>query len=167
MKVFSYTTTMSLRPLKPEDESIVKDWLESYLQQHLAWWQVAFEVEAAYSLAALIEKDWQGLIKPFNDAHAFVQVFEDERGLLGIVEAQIQKDFAFDINVGVLAWIYVAEHARGQGIADGLLQAALDWMKEQKAQGKMVNVTAQNEAAVKLYQKQGFKLIDYRMLGKL
>lgn len=158
---------MPLRSLKPQDESIVKVWLESYLLQHLAWWQAAFEVEAAYSLAALIEKDWQGLVKQIDDANAFVQVFEDERGLLGIVETQLQKDFAFDINVGVLAWIYVAEHARGQGLADALMQAALNWMKEQNAQGKIVNVTAQNEAAVKLYQKHGFKLMDYRMLGKL
>jgi len=158
---------MPLRPLKPEDESLIKDWLESYLQQHLAWWQAAFEIEAVYSLDALIEKDWQGLIKQSHDAKAFVEVFEDERGLLGIVEAQIQKDFAFDIQVGVLAWIFVSENVRGQGLADILMKAALGWMKQNNAQGKIVNVTAQNEAAVKLYKKHGFKLMDYRMLGNL
>ena len=42
-----------------------------------------------------------------------------------------------------------------------------DWMKENAVSGREVFVTADNRAAVKLYEGFGYRMIDYRMLGAM
>ena len=69
------------------------------------------------------------------------------------------------ILVGVLSWLYVAEVARGTGVSSRLMDAADTWMSAQGVQGREVFVTSENVAAIGLYERFGYRVVDARMLG--
>lgn len=58
--------------------------------------------------------------------------------------------------------IGTAKHAQGQGVANTLMMAVADDCQQQGAQRLLLEVRADNEPAIKLYQKHGFFQIDQR-----
>lgn len=51
---------------------------------------------------------------------------------------------------------------RRQGLAQGLLQAAFDWARQNQRQAVWLEVRAGNDAAIHLYRKTGFVHISTR-----
>ena len=109
-------------------------------------------------------RDWQELIGADSDRQ-WVRV-AGERRAQGIVFAQKRQDRYMGFEVGALSWIYVDEATRGQGVSTALMTAAGDWMTAQGVRGREVFVTAQNTAAVRLYERHGYQVVDHRMLGR-
>ena len=66
---------------------------------------------------------------------------------------------------GYIGLIYVVENYRRQGIAEKILKSLFDWFKEQDVWEAMLRVYHDNDAAVKAYEKIGFKtgLIEMKM----
>jgi ribosomal protein S18 acetylase RimI-like enzyme len=67
----------------------------------------------------------------------------------------------FRVPTGRRAWIedmVVDEQARGQGIGEALLRAAIDLAEERGAQGIGLTSRESREAANRLYQRAGFQL---------
>ena len=153
---------LSIRTLRPEDAPVVKSWLRTYLTEHLTWWQEAYGRTPEGSLNELVEKNWHNLLEA-RLGQQFVQVVDGP--LSGIVFAEKRQEAYMGFNIGVLSWIYVEPAARRQGVSHRLMKAAHEWMDEQGVQGRQVFVTAANEAAVKLYQRHGYRVADYRMLA--
>ncbi len=114
------------------------------------------------SLDELVEKNWHNLLEASLSGQ-FVQVVDEP--LSGIVFAEKRQEPYMGFDIGVLSWIYVDPAARGQGVSRRLMEAAHAWMDEQGVRGRQVFVTATNEAAVKLYQRYGYSVVDYRMLA--
>lgn len=85
--------------------------------------------------------------------------------VLGVVMANLRTDRYLGIELGVLSWIYVAEAARGQGVANILMEAADHWMHEKGVEGREVFVTEANHTAIRLYERFGYQVTDSRMLG--
>jgi ribosomal protein S18 acetylase RimI-like enzyme len=52
--------------------------------------------------------------------------------------------------------MWVAPFARGRGVGDALVTAALDWARERKASGVALAVLEGNERALALYRRHGF-----------
>lgn len=156
---------MTMRALKSSDESVVTPWLRDYLQVHRAWWSAAYGTEPQVSLADLAAHNWQDLLDARENPEVFVGVLESELNPIGIVQAQIAEESYLGVKAGILNWIYVDADFRGQGAADALLNAAHDWMTQQGAVVRQVFVTAENSAAVRLYERHGYAVIDYRMLA--
>ena len=154
----------NLRPLEPTDETTVKAWLEPYLTQHLTWWTAAYGTTPRHSLETLVDREWDDLGNKSRTAEGFVCVAEDT-GPLGVVYAALREDRYMGILVGVLSWLYVAEVARGTGVSSRLMDAADTWMSAQGVQGREVFVTSENVAAVGLYERFGYRVVDARMLG--
>ncbi len=155
---------MELRELGITDETSLKRWLRPYLEEHLAWWTVAYGSAPRYQIDDLIDRDWAELISASRTSEHFVRVAEAAQPL-GIVYAGLRTDRYMGITLGVLSWIYVAEEARGQGVSSHLMAAAEAWMKERGVAGREVFVTTQNHAALRLYERFGYRPVDSRMLG--
>ena len=58
--------------------------------------------------------------------------------------------------------VAVAPHAQGQGIGRGLLNALIDQARERDATSLLLEVRADNDAAIKLYSARGFERIAVR-----
>ena len=155
---------MKLRHLAPTNETTVKAWLEPYLTQHLTWWTTAYGAAPRHSLEMLVNREWDDLFVKSRAAEGFVCVAETTEPL-GVVCASLREDRYMGITVGVVSWLYVAEAARGTGVSGHLMDAADGWMRAQGAQGREVFVPSENAAAVKLYERFGYRVVDARMLG--
>ncbi len=55
-----------------------------------------------------------------------------------------------------LAAIWVAPGARGKGVGGALVEAALDWGRDQGAERAVLEVLEENLAAIDLYRRMGF-----------
>ncbi|WP_139492180.1 GNAT family N-acetyltransferase [Brevibacillus dissolubilis] len=67
---------------------------------------------------------------------------------------------------GCINEIFVEPAFRGQRVAHLLMQAGEDWFASKGLSRGQVFVTANNPAAVKLYESFGYVIADYRMLKK-
>ena len=61
------------------------------------------------------------------------------------------------VTVAILESMYVRDGARGRGVGTRLVQAFLGWAEERGAQWTSVNAYAANEAAIRLYDRLGFR----------
>lgn len=76
---------------------------------------------------------------------------EGER-VVGFIAGHLTRRFGCD---GELEWINVAGESRGQGIADQLMVALMEWFQQQNANVICVNVAPDNLAARRLYARHG------------
>jgi GNAT superfamily N-acetyltransferase len=156
--------TAELRTLHQDDGSTVREWLKAYLGEHLTWWAKAYGNRPQSSLEELVQRDWDRLLEASTADTSIVRIAEASYPV-GIVSAHLQVEGYLGFTIGVLAWIYVDPLARGQGVADSLMNAAGNWMSEQGVRGRQVYVTIANSAATRLYERHGYRSIDYRMLS--
>jgi ribosomal protein S18 acetylase RimI-like enzyme len=79
---------------------------------------------------------------------------EDGSGPSGIVRG------AFDSADGDVVWLlsmWVDPRARGKGIADGLVAAAIEWARTRQARVVRLDVPKDNAHARALYERNGFR----------
>ncbi|KPL91129.1 GNAT family N-acetyltransferase [Herpetosiphon geysericola] len=63
--------------------------------------------------------------------------------------------------IWILNDLFVAEHARGQGVASGLLNASRDWAISTKSKGLVLETEVTNVQAQRLYEQHGWqKTVD-------
>ncbi len=67
---------------------------------------------------------------------------------------------------GEVSDVWVDPEARSQGIGEALVQAGLDWMRDQGARSIEVQVLIQNEGSLRFFERLGFRL-EYRALRLL
>ncbi|GGJ27688.1 GNAT family N-acetyltransferase [Deinococcus roseus] len=152
-----------LRPLTAQDQSVVQNWLEVYIRQHIAYWEEAYQTAAQSNPAEVATQQWQDLLKASEDPQQFVRVYGEKP--LGIIQGAIRQDPYLGVPLGQLSWLYVDAESRGLGVPDPLIASLLEWFAEKEVAGRVVYVTAANAAAVRVYERNGFRTIDYRMLG--
>ena len=157
--------SLTFRRLVDADEPAVRGWLQAYLEEHVAWWLRARGIDAdAAALVAergLVKRDWQELL--VARAADFVQVAERDGEPVGIVRAALREDPYLGLDQGVLQWVAVAPAARGQGIGAELVARALQWFDAHGVSAELF-VSAPNVAAVRAYERAGFRPADSRML---
>ena len=101
-----------------------------------------------YDIGALIEGE-----------NSRVMVAEDDGVIVGSGYARIRESKAhlthdFDAYLG---FMYVASTHRGQGINQLVIQALISWGKSQGMQEFYLEAYADNNSALKAYEKMGFK----------
>jgi len=88
---------------------------------------------------------------------------------VGYLLANISADFLFDVTERfcMISDLFVMPEFRRNGIGKRLV---LEFLKKTKAKGfasVRLNVLPENETAIKLYQKLGFRIFMYGMTGNL
>lgn len=160
--------------LQVADRIVVTGWLDEYLAWHIGEWSrlaglawSSQQVEAHVRRHGLAERDWTELIEASQNPDHFVHVSRQDGRPQGLVYARSRMDPFLKQWVGQLAWIYVDPNRRGTHLADDLMAAANQWMRDRGLRHAEVFVTAANRGAVKLYERAGYRLADFRMFAPL
>lgn len=156
------------------DRPAVYAWLRSFLRWHLHTWSRAAgmawtedEVDQHIDQNGLVERDWDELAAAAADQAQLVAVVREAGRAVGIIHAGERTDRYLQLPRGVVHWIFVEPVSRGMGVGDLLLEASATWMKQRGLHAAEVFVTADNAAAVKLYRRGGFEVVDHRMIARL
>lgn len=111
-----------------------------------------YAVDMSYMTTNVIQSR---AIKNGYDPESSVGVFENEN-LVGFtlvgIDKHIEKPAAFDIMTGII------KDYRGQGIASQMFDFIKPTLKKKKIQQFFLEVLKENDAAIRAYQKTGFKI---------
>ena len=162
-------------PLDDDDVHTAWPWLQTHLRWHLRHWSdhvglgwTDDDIEKRFSEGRLIHQEWTQIRTNADADDGFVEVARnDDDRAVGLVFAEARHDRYLGQKIGVLSWIFVDDAYRGTGVGRALMDHALSWMREQGLAGAEVFVTAGNVGAVKRYLRDGFKVVDHRMLVDL
>ncbi len=102
------------------------------------------------------EADWRLRLRPENGMAAVAFLGEDAVGTIG---AHLPEDA--DDPLLVAAW--VRADARGKGVGDALVAEVLDWSREGGYEQVYLRVADGNQAARKLFLRNGFTSTGIRM----
>ncbi len=72
----------------------------------------------------------------------------------GVIRATINPGHP---DIAYLISMWVAPEARGQGIGEALIEAVADWARSQGLKQLALDVSDDNEPAIVLYRRKGFK----------
>lgn len=139
--------TISVRPLAPVDYEALRDIRLEALRRHPEFFAADLAQEEAAS-----REEWLARLSSAVTLGGFL----DGRlcGLLVLARPSRPK-LAHTGEVGAM---YVREEARGAGLADALMHAAIDLASREMEQLKLT-VNAQNARAVRFYERHGFREI--------
>jgi len=99
-----------------------------------------------------------------NLAEVFVAEHEGEIIASGFVRIEDEEEFRKHDRIAYLGFMYVKERYRGKAVNKKILDALLDWSKSKGIHEVLLEVYDGNEAAIRAYEKAGFKkrLIEMR-----
>jgi len=100
----------------------------------------------------------QALRNPFEG----LWVLEEKGALVGFIWAAIMTTLV-DERLGYVKNLYIAPTTRGQGYGARLLAVAEDWMRSLGCPRAALDGAVEDETAVALYQRSGYRVKRYRM----
>lgn len=89
--------------------------------------------------------------------------------LVGFVYASFTRDFPFEISetVGAIDDVYVLPAFRGRKIGEGLVVECVSKLKAENVDAVRLTVLVENGAAIRLYEKLGFRIDRHVMIKSL
>jgi len=99
------------------------------------------------------------LASQLDEEGAAVFVAERQRRIVGYAYAAIEPLSWKDLRdeCGFIHDLVVSEGARGGGIGAALLDAAVEWLREQGMPRVVLGTAAQNDRARRLFERRGFR----------
>lgn len=99
------------------------------------------------------------LASQLHDKESLVMVAEHDGRIVGYVFAAIEPLSWKDLRdeCGFIHDLLVTEEARRSGVGEALLNAAIEWLREQKMPRVVLGTAAQNENARRLFARRGFR----------
>jgi ribosomal protein S18 acetylase RimI-like enzyme len=99
------------------------------------------------------------LASQLDDDAAVVMVAEQRGRVVGYVYAAIEPLSWKELRdeCGFIHDLLIAEHARGRGAGEALLDAAIEWLNERGMPRVVLGTAAQNDRARKLFERRGFR----------
>ncbi len=130
--------------------------LEQRLLEYERPFNAALKLENAhyYDLPFLIEDDESLLIVVETDGEIIGT---------GYVQLRVSKSSRVHPTHGYLGFMYVSPAHRGQGINQTVMRRLIEWSTARRVTDFYLDVYAQNEAAIRAYQKAGFEPIMVEM----
>ncbi|MFD1634109.1 GNAT family N-acetyltransferase [Haloplanus ruber] len=87
-----------------------------------------------------------------------LDVARDDGDVVGFVHYTVERgSLAQDLTRGVVNDLYVVPERRGEGIGTALLDAAETTLKERGVEAVSVEALADNERAIRLYERRGYR----------
>jgi GNAT superfamily N-acetyltransferase len=104
-----------------------------------------------------------------DEEDAVVLVAERQQTIVGYVYAAIEPLSWKDLRdeCGFIHDLLVGDAARGGGIGEALLDAAIEWLREQGMPRVALGTAAQNERARRLFERRGFRPTMIEMMLEL
>lgn len=117
-----------------------------------------------------ISKRWWGIkrrsqLKALKDKNNIMLVAEENKKIIGYVWGYVEKLGRFKI-AKVQEVVVTSKHT-GKGIGTALLKQAIIFFKRKGCIIAETYVNVQNDAALKFYEKEGFKKGEYRLRLKI
>jgi GNAT superfamily N-acetyltransferase len=94
-----------------------------------------------------------------GDDDSIVMIAEHRGRVVGYVYAAVEPLSWKDLRgeCGFIHDLLVTDAARGHGAGDGLLNAAIEWMRQRGMPRVVLGTAAQNERARRLFERRGFR----------
>lgn len=104
-----------------------------------------------------------------TEQDSIVLVAERDGEVLGYVYAAIEPASWKDLRdrAGYIHDVWVNEDCRGQGIAETLIAASIDWLRVRGMPRVLLGTAAQNPRAQRLFQRLGFRNTMIEMTKEL
>jgi GNAT superfamily N-acetyltransferase len=99
------------------------------------------------------------LVSQLSDNESIVLVAEQDQRIIGYVFAAIEPLSWKDLRdeCGFIHDLLVIDQARRTGVGEALLNAAIEWLREQRMPRVVLGTAAQNESARRLFERRGFR----------
>lgn len=99
------------------------------------------------------------LVSQLRDKESIVLVAEQDDRVAGYVFAAIEPLSWKDLRdeCGFIHDLLVSDEARRMGVGESLLNAAIEWLREQNMPRVVLGTAAQNENARRLFERRGFR----------
>ena len=95
----------------------------------------------------------------------FIYVAEDNQKIVGFITGEIlSKKEWYTVQLGTINNLFVLEEYRGKGIGKKLMETMMDAFKEKGINNFELYALNNNENALKLYEKLGFRKYNVQML---
>jgi GNAT superfamily N-acetyltransferase len=104
-----------------------------------------------------------------DDSGSIVLVAEEQEQIVGYTYAAIEPLSWKDLRAecGFIHDILVSDAARRSGVGEALLNAAIEWLREQGMPRVVLGTAAQNDTAKRLFEKRGFRATMIEMTLEL
>lgn len=164
---------MRLTAIRPGDEAFVEEACRGFLDEHMRLWDAAYglgwsdELRAAHVEAVLprdVRRIWEAARQHQRN---LIAVLRDGDRARAAVWGELTVHPYLGLHVGIIGWIWVDPAIRGQGHGARLVQQVKDWSAMQGCRYVELSVIAGNTAAVRMYGREGFSVVDHRMLARL
>jgi GNAT superfamily N-acetyltransferase len=101
----------------------------------------------------------QFLESQLGDDDSIVMIAEQRGALVGYVYAAVEPLSWKDLRgeCGFIHDLLVTDAARGHGAGEGLLNAAIEWMRQRGMPRVVLGTAARNERARRLFERRGFR----------
>jgi len=109
------------------------------------------------------------LVSQLQHEESIVLVAEREGRIVGYVFAAIEPLSWKDLRdeCGFIHDLLVTDAARRSGVGEALLNAAVDWLREQDMPRVVLGTAAQNDNARRLFERRGFRATMIEMTLEL
>lgn len=144
------TNSIEIRPIQKKDNQATAEMIRFVLVEH----------NAPKTGTAFEDKALDDLYETYNKDRAEYFVLLEDQKIIG--SAGIQA-LDHDESVCELQKMYFHPDARGRGLGKMMIEKCLNLAKEEKFEFCYIETLPSMKAAQKLYLKNGFKYIDYRM----
>lgn len=135
-----------VRRLAPDDWPAARDVRLAALLDAPDAYASTYDREAAFT-----ERDWRGRLTRSDAATLHAELDGRDAGTATLVPG-----LSGDAEVGDLVAMWVTPTARGRGVGDALLVAALGWARTQGCREVRLTVVVSNDTACRLYERHGF-----------
>jgi GNAT superfamily N-acetyltransferase len=156
---------MTIRRAEPRDAEALGRLGAALMHTHYAFDQRRFlepgaDAESGYA---------RFLASQLRDEESIVLVAEREGRIVGYVFAAIEPLSWKDLRdeCGFIHDLLVVDDARRGGVGEALLNAAIDWLRDQKMPRVVLGTAAQNEHARRLFERRGFRATMIEMTLEL
>lgn len=156
---------MITEEVQSSDKEPISQIIEEFLSEHLSWWQQTYGTDAALREGS-VEKQWNAFFKAVDDPSKLVLIAKsNDRVIIGLGWACIKPEEWLECDIGYVNLIALTPKWQRQGVGSQLMHSIQDWFKSKGVEGQQLNVSAHNHHAISLYERFGFSVTDYHMLG--
>lgn len=140
---------MQVRRLTEDDAEIFRKIRLEALERHPETFQATYESAAGLPLDAYVQR-----LRQYALFGGFIG--DELCGFVGFYPLRNPKIS----HKGIMWGMYVAEDARGSGLAEAMVETVIDYARD-KVEQIIISVIADNERATRFYQKMGFEPYGY------